>query len=598
MTRMQELDHLALRTLPADIDTEQALIGAVLIDNRAYGRVVRIVEQEHFFDELHRRVWGVVSKLCEAGRAATPLTLKTYLGDGDLGGMTVGEYLSALATAGVPLSQAADYARIVRDLAMRRRLISVTMELTATAYDLCPETTAEQVFAHVEAALEELRPALSAERSEFQSFGDVAETAIQSMQQDWQAGGQLRGLSTGYEGLDEKIGGLEAPDLIIIGGRPGIGKTALGLNIAVNVAKGLQRKRQNGQRTGVVGFFSLEMGKAQLFDRAVAAETGVAAHRVKKRKISTPEFESIILKARELRDIPLDIDETGGISITRLAAKARDLKKRRGLELLVIDYLQLVKGDERRKDGRTQEVTEVSNGLKELAKELRVPVIALAQVGRQVESAERRDRRPMLSDLRESGSIEQDADVVLFVYREDYYLEQRRPAEGTEEFAAWEREMARITGLAEVIVAKQRHGSRGPVDMGFDAELMLFLDKPPPREISPEETRQKVAKKPRLPAEATILYGLLRTLSMHKSVPVSPEQRRANREIPVNARLVPLDVATRAFGNDTMPGEADQNKINKKFHDAFKALRAAEIAFYTGTKEAGFHIFMPEMVND
>lgn len=598
MTRMQELDHLALRTLPADIDTEQALIGAVLIDNRAYGRVVRIVEQEHFFDELHRRVWGVVSKLCEAGRAATPLTLKTYLGDGDLGGMTVGEYLSALATAGVPLSQAADYARIVRDLAIRRRLISVTMELTATAYDLCPETTAEQVFAHVEAALEELRPALSAERSEFQSFGDVAETAIQSMQQDWQAGGQLRGLSTGYEGLDEKIGGLEAPDLIIIGGRPGIGKTALGLNIAVNVAKGLQRKRQNGQRTGVVGFFSLEMGKAQLFDRAVAAETGVAAHRVKKRKISTPEFESIILKARELRDIPFDIDETGGISITRLAAKARDLKKRRGLELLVIDYLQLVKGDERRKDGRTQEVTEVSNGLKELAKELRVPVIALAQVGRQVESAERRDRRPMLSDLRESGSIEQDADVVLFVYREDYYLEQRRPAEGTEEFAAWEREMARITGLAEVIVAKQRHGSRGPVDMGFDAELMLFLDKPPPREISPEETRQKVAKKPRLPAEATILYGLLRTLSMHKSVPVSPEQRRANREIPVNARLVPLDVATRAFGNDTMPGEADQNKINKKFHDAFKALRAAEIAFYTGTKEAGFHIFMPEMVND
>ncbi|MEN3238248.1 replicative DNA helicase [Methylobacterium ajmalii] len=598
MTRMQELDQLALRTLPFDIETEQALIGGVLLDNRAYARVAAIVEARHFFDDTHRRIWEVTSKLCESGRAATPLTLKAYLGDADLGGMTVGEYLSALVGAAVPLMQAADYARIVRDLAMRRRLISILTDIIGHAYDAKPEETAETLFAHAEASMEEVRPALSSERSEFQSFGDVAESAIQNMQQDWQAGGQLRGLSTGYEGLDEKIGGLEAPDLIIIGGRPGIGKTALGLNIAVNVAKGLQRKRQDGQRTGVVGFFSLEMGKAQLFDRAVAAETGVPAHRVKKRKISTPEFESIILKARELRDIPFDIDETGGISITRLAAKARDLKKRRGLELLVIDYLQLVKGDERRKDGRTQEVTEVSNGLKELAKELRVPIVALAQVGRQVEASDRRDARPKLSDLRESGSIEQDADVVLFVYREDHYLEQRRPAEGTDEFAAWEREMARITGLAEVIVAKQRHGSRGPVDMGFDAELMLFLDKPPPREISPEETRQKVAKKPRLPADATIVYGLLRTLSMHKSVPVSPEQRRANREIPVNARLVPLDVAVQAFGRDTMPGEADQNKIKKKFSDAFKALRAAEIAFYTGAEEVGYFIYLPEMVND
>lgn len=598
MTRMQELDQLALRTLPYDIETEQALIGGVLLDNRAYARVAAIVETRHFFDDTHRRIWDVAAKLCESGRAATPLTLKAYLGDADLGGMTVGEYLSALGGAAVPLMQAADYARIVRDLAMRRHLISVMTDIIGHAYDAKPEETAETIFAQVEASMEEVRPALGAEVSEFQSFGDVAVQALDRMSKDWQNNGRPRGLTTGYPKIDEKIGGLEAPDLIILGGRPGMGKTSLATNIAVSAAKALQKRRAAGERTGVVGFFSLEMSKSQLVDRALSTESGVPSWRIRKRDFSEAEFKRIFEKQRELQALPLDIDETGGLSIDRLKAKARALKKRRGLELLVVDYLQLVKGgSERRRDGnRTQEVSDVSAGLKELAKELHIPIIALSQVSRQVEI--RDDPRPQMSDLRESGSIEQDADMILFVFREFEYTKKRMPEEGTERFAEWERRMALQEHLAEVIVAKQRHGPTGTIHMGFDAETTTFLNEPPPREISPEETRQKVAKKPRLPADATIVYGLLRTLSMHKSVPVSAEQRRANREIPQNARLVPLDTAVQAFGRDTMPGEADQNKIKKKFSDAFKALRAAEIAFYTGTEEAGYFVFMPEMVND
>ncbi len=345
--------------------------------------------------------------------------------------------------------QAADYARIVRDLAMRRHLISILTDIIGHAYDAKPEETAETLFAHAEASMEEVRPALGAEASEFQSFGDVSVTSLDRMSSDWQNHGRPRGLTTGYPKIDEKIGGLEAPDLIILGGRPGMGKTSLATNIAVNAAKALQARRAAGERTGVVGFFSLEMSKSQLVDRALSTESGVPSWRIRKRDFSEAEFGRIFEKQREMQALPLDIDETGGLSIDRLKAKARALKKRRGLELLVVDYLQLVRGsNERRRDGnRTQEVSDVSAGLKELAKELQIPIVALSQVSRQVEA--RDDPRPQMSDLRESGSIEQDADMILFVFREVVYTKNRRPEEGTERFTEWERRMALQAPLAE-----------------------------------------------------------------------------------------------------------------------------------------------------
>ncbi|MBP1180006.1 replicative DNA helicase [Methylobacterium sp. PvR107] len=594
--RLSDIDD-STRRVPQNIDAEQALIGAVLINNDAFRKVSSLVEAEHFHEPSHRKIWEVVAAQIAKGQVANPITLKTYLGDENFGGQTVTSYLARLAAGATTVINAPDYARTVADTAMRRRLIAFGETIVSMAQDAPVEATTASLFSAIESEIEELKPRAASGQAEFRSFDDVANSAIERMCTDWQNEGQPRGLSTGLPALDEVMGGLEAPDLIIVGGRTAMGKTALALNIAGATAKELHLRRIKHQmQTGVVGFFSLEMGDTQLFDRMIAAETGIESWRIRRRKMTQTQLEKVVNTARDLRGLPLHIDETGSLTIAQLANKARSLKKRRGLELLVVDYLQLIKGRENRRDpNRAQEVTEISNGLKGLAKELHVPIIALAQVGRQVD--QRDDKRPMLSDLRESGSIEQDADHVLFTYREEYYEERNKPKEGTDAFAAWERRMKEIAGVAEVVVAKNRHGRTGIVTLGYRADVTQFLNEPEAREVQPEQVRERAAKKPTFPAQATVLYGLLKSLTLTKSHVASNEQRAADRRLCKGARLIPLDVARSAFAGEVMPGETEE-KVKSGFRAAFVSLVKGGVAFYHGVEETGFFVWLPEMVSE
>lgn len=596
MDRINGLDDQS-RRIPHNIDAEQALIGAVLINNDAFRKVSSLVEAEHFHEPAHRKIWEVVGAQIAKGQVATPITLKTYLGDANFGGRTVTQYLAGLAQMATTVINAPDYARTIRFTAHLRQLINFGETIITMAQDAAPDATMESLTSVIESELEDMRPRLAADRADFRSFDEVSTKAIDRMCADWQNEGQPRGLSTGLPALDEVMGGLEAPDLIIVGGRTAMGKTALALNIAAATAKELHARRAKHQmQTGVVGFFSLEMGDTQLFDRMISAETGIESWRIRRRKMTQTQLEKVVNTARDLRGLPLHIDETGSLTIAQLVAKARSLKKRRGLELLVIDYLQLIKGRENRRDpNRAQEVTEISNGLKGLAKELHVPIIALAQVGRQVD--QRDDKRPMLSDLRESGSIEQDADHVLFTYREEYYLERAKPKEGTDAFAAWERRMKEVAGIAEIVVAKNRHGRTGIVTTGYRADVTQFLNEPEPREIEPEQVRQRAAKKPTFPAEATVLYGLLKSLTLTKSHVASNEQRAADKRLCKGARLIPLDDARTAFANNVMPGEPEQ-AVKTRFRSAFVSLSKGGVAYYHGVEETGFFVWLPEMVSE
>lgn len=594
--RLSDIDDAA-RRVPQNIDAEQALIGAVLINNDAFRRVSSLVEAEHFHEPAHRKIWEVVAAQIGKGQVANPITLQTYLGNANFGGQTVTAYLAKLASGATTVINAPDYARTVADTAMRRRLITLGETIVSMAQDAPVEATTASLLAAIEGEIEDLKPRITMDLADFRSFDDVAHSAIERMCSDWQNEGQPRGLSTGLPALDEVMGGLEAPDLIIVGGRTAMGKTALALNVAAATAKELHLRRTKHQmQTGVVGFFSLEMGDTQLFDRMIAAETGIESWRIRRRKMTQTQLEKVVNTARDLRGLPLHIDETGSLTIAQVANKARSLKKRRGLELLVIDYLQLIKGRENRRDpNRAQEVTEISNGLKALAKELHVPIIALAQVGRQVDLRE--DRRPLLSDLRESGSIEQDADHVLFTYRDEYYEQSKKPKEGTDAFAAWERRMKEIEGVAEVIVAKNRHGRTGIVTLGYRADVTQFLNEPEPREIVPEEVRQRAAKKPTFTAEGTILYGLLKSLTLTRSTVASNEQRASDHRLCKGARLIPLEVARAAFRSEILPEEEPESDVVKRrFSAAFTSIRKAGIGQYHGNADTGIHLWLPELV--
>ncbi|MGE3247107.1 MAG: replicative DNA helicase [Beijerinckiaceae bacterium] len=466
----------SFRTAPHNIEAEQALLGAILVNNDAFDRVSDFLKPEHFFEELHRRVYEVTSQLIRAGKRASPVTLKTFLGDDDLGGITVPQYLGRLAGEATSIINAEDYGRTIYDLAMRRGLIIIGEDIVNTAYD-------SPVDASPSAQIEEAERRLYAIAEQgrydggFQRFSDALTTAIDMAAKAYERDGKLSGIATGMTDLDQKMGGLQPSDLIIVAGRPGMGKTALATNIAFNIAKAYDYKvKPDGSHEttngGVVGFFSLEMSAEQLATRIIAEQSGVASYKIRRGDIHDDEFHRISEAAREMQSIPFFIDQTGGISIAQLTARARRLKRQRGLDVLVVDYLQLLSGSKSRGDNRVQELTEITTGLKALAKELNAPIVALSQLSRQVES--RDDKRPQLSDLRESGSIEQDADVVMFVYREEYYLKNREPRPGTEEHITWMSEMERAFGRAEVIIGKQRHGPTGTVELSFEAEFTRF----------------------------------------------------------------------------------------------------------------------------
>ena len=466
----------AFRSAPHNIEVEQALLGAILVNNDAFDRVSDFLKPEHFSEELHRRIYDIASQLIRGGKLATPITLKTFLGEQDLGGVTIPQYLARLAANATTIINAQDYGRTVYDLAVRRDLIVVGEDIVNSAFDAPVDASPRE---QIEEAERKLYAIAETGRFEggFQRFSDALTLAVDMAARAWERDGKLSGVATGLSDLDRMMGGLQASDLVIVAGRPGMGKTALATNIAFNIAKAYEgrQKPDGGTETvngGIVGFFSLEMSSEQLATRIIAEQSAVASYKIRRGDITEPEFHRIAEAARDMQSIPFYIDQTGGLSIAQLIARARRLKRQRGLDVLVIDYLQLLSGSKSKGDNRVQELTEITTGLKALAKELVVPVIALSQLSRQVES--RDDKRPQLSDLRESGSIEQDADVVMFVYREEYYLKNKQPREGTEEFLTWQADMERVHGRAEVIIGKQRHGPTGTVELAFEAEMTRF----------------------------------------------------------------------------------------------------------------------------
>ena len=466
------------RVAPHNIDAEQALLGAILVNNDAYYRVSDFLLAEHFMEDAHQQIFTVAASLIKAGKLATPITMKTYLGDADFGGQTVMQYLARLAADATTVINAGEYGRTIYDLAIRRRLIAIGEDLVNGAYEAPVEESPRDQIEHTERRLYELAEAGRYDGG-FQKFSDALTAAVDMAAKAYQRDGKLSGIATGLSDLDAKMGGLQPSDLIILAGRPAMGKTSLVTNIAFNIAKAYRGEKQPDGTTktvngGIVGFFSLEMSAEQLATRIIAEQTGIPSNQIRRGGITEAEFERIKDHSIELQNLPFFVDETGGLSVAQLAARARRLKRQRGLDLLIIDYLQLLQGSTRRSaENRVQEITEITTKLKALAKELNVPIMALSQLSRQVES--RDDKRPQLSDLRESGSIEQDADVVLFVFRDEYYHQMRKPLEtNREKFAEWLAEGEKVHGRAEVIIGKQRHGPTGTVEMQFEGSITKF----------------------------------------------------------------------------------------------------------------------------
>jgi replicative DNA helicase len=469
----------AYRTAPHNIEAEQSVLGAILVNNDAFYRVSDFLEPKHFFEPIHQTIFETAGSLIRAGKVATPVTLKTFVpAETDIGGMTVGQYLARLAAEATTIINAHDYGRTIYELALRRDLIRIGEDMVNVAFDAPVDFAPRAQIEDAERRLYELAESGRYDGG-FQRFSQAMKTALDMAANAYSRDGRLSGIATGLRDLDAKMGGLQHSDLIVLAGRPGMGKTALATNIAYNIARvhrgELQpdgtHKTVNG---GIVGFFSCEMSAEQLATRILAEQTGIASSAIRRGGITESEFEKIRDHTIELEHLPLYVDETGGLSISQLTARARRLKRQKGLDVIVIDYIQLLQGSGKRSDNRVQEVTEITTSLKALAKELSCPVIALSQLSRQVES--RDDKHPQLSDLRESGSIEQDADVVLFVYREEYYLQNKEPRAGTPEHEKWQLDMSLVHGKAEVIIAKQRHGPTGSVDLQFEGQFTRFSD--------------------------------------------------------------------------------------------------------------------------
>ena len=470
----------AYRSAPHNIEAEQSLLGAILVNNDAFYRVSDFLEPRHFFEPIHQTIYETSGSLIRMGKVATPVTLKTFVpAETDIGGMTVGQYLARLAAEATTIINAQDYGRTVYELALRRDLIRIGEDMVNVAFDAPVDFAPRAQIEDAERRLYELAESGRYDGG-FQGFAQAMKVALDMAANAYQRDGKLSGTATGLRDLDTKMGGLQRSDLIIVAGRPGMGKTALATNIAYNVAKAHRAEVQadgtmksiNG---GIVGFFSCEMSAEQLATRILAEQTGVSSSLIRRGGISQSEFDKIRDYTIELQHLPLFVDETGGLSISQLTARARRLKRQKGLDVIVVDYIQLLQGSGKRgNDNRVQEVTEITTSLKALAKELNIPVIALSQLSRQVES--RDDKHPQLSDLRESGSIEQDADVVLFVYREEYYLQNKEPKLGTPEHEKWQAEMDFALGKAEVIIAKQRHGPTGTVRLQFEGQFTRFSD--------------------------------------------------------------------------------------------------------------------------
>ena len=462
-------------TTPHNIEAEQQLLGAILTNNDVYDRVASVINESHFYDPVHARIYEVAAARISKNALASPVTLKAFMEDDpglqELGGPA---YLVRLAGAAISSFAAKDYAQMIYDLAIRRKLMELGRDMSSKAANVDVASEPKEQIVEAEQALYKLGEEGQTNNG-FQSFLKAVTDAVNVANAAYQRDGLLAGVPTKLDDLDRMLGGLHKSDLLILAGRPSMGKTSLASNIAVNVAKAYRKgTKPDGSEGavdgGVVGFFSLEMSAEQLAGRILAEASEISSHKIRQGDMTESEFRRFVEAAKTLEACPLFIDDTAAIPIAQLAARARRLKRTHGLDLLIVDYLQLVRGTS---DNRVQEIGEISMGLKAIAKELEIPVIALSQLSRQVES--RDDKRPQLSDLRESGSIEQDADVVMFVYRGEYYKEREKPDDDNlEAIQKWKDDMERLYGKAEVIIGKQRHGPIGTVELSFEAQFTRF----------------------------------------------------------------------------------------------------------------------------
>ena len=463
--------------VPHSIEAEQQLLGAILTNNDLFDRVAQILRAEHFYDPVHARIFETAAARIAKNNLASPVTLKAFLEDdaglAELGGPA---YLMRLAGAAISSFAVRDYAEMIYDLAIRRELIDVGNEIAAKAARVEVQSEPKEQIVEAEQKLYALAEQGQTEQG-FQSFLTAVTDAVKVANAAYQREGGLAGVSTGLIDMDKKLGGLHRSDLLILAGRPSMGKTSLATNVAFNIAraykKGITSSGEEGAVDGgVVGFSSLEMSAEQLASRILSEVAEIPSNQIRRGDFTEGEFRRIVDAAKELEAAPLFIDDTPALPISQLAARARRLKRTHGLDALFVDYLQLVRGTGR-SENRVNEISEITMGLKAIAKELDIPVVALSQLSRQVENRE--DKRPQLSDLRESGSIEQDADVVMFVFREEYYKEREKPGDHElDKMAIWQEEMERLHGKAEVVIGKQRHGPIGTVELSFEGQFTRF----------------------------------------------------------------------------------------------------------------------------
>ncbi len=465
------LAHVATNIeYPSNIEAEQAILGTLLLNNDLFDKIREIINEDHFFDPVHSKIFSIISSRIQKNTLASPVSLKQFFENDrsldDLGGAS---YLVKLASSSISFSGAKDYAKIIFDMAIRRQLILLGDEMIGKASKIDPEFDGNQQIADAEKSLYDLAEVGKNNGRTFSSFVSAAAKAVETANYAYKKGGGLSGLPTQFIDLDKKLGGLHPSDLIILAGRPSMGKTSLATNIAFNAAK---QSVRDATTKNIVGFFSLEMSSEQLATRILSEQCEIASEQIRRGDLKEDEFKRFVEAAHDLESMPLYIDDTPALSISELASRARRLKRTDGLDLLIIDYLQLVRGSSF-KDNRVNEVSEITQGLKAIAKDLNIPVLALSQLSRQVET--RDDKKPQLADLRESGSIEQDADVVMFIFREEYYKEREKPGDhDLEAVTQWQSEMSEIHGKAEVIIGKQRHGPIGTVELSFEGKYTRF----------------------------------------------------------------------------------------------------------------------------
>ena len=456
------------KELPNNIEAEQAVIGSILVSNDIFDEISTIISSINFHDPMHQKIFEAIESLVYKGMLANPITLKNYFED-EKDDLNVPEYLVKITKFSTSVRQAVEYSKIIYDMFVRRELIKISEQTIDSAKLNELDTNGQTIIENSERLLFDL-----AEKGSFNSslvkFDEAMKQTIEMASAAYKNEEGIVGVPTGLRDLDDKLGGLHQSDLVIIAGRPSMGKTSLATNIAFNAAHKLQ---ESGKKSSIA-FFSLEMSSEQLSTRIISEQARISSNDIRRGRISDEQFDKFLETSKNIADLPLFIDETPAISIAAMSNRARRIKRQHGLDMVVVDYIQLMRGTTFNKDGRVQEISQITQGLKAIAKELGVPVLALSQLSRQVE--QRDDHKPQLSDLRESGSIEQDADVVMFVYREGYYLSRKEPREATVEHAEWQAKMNEVAHLAQIIIGKQRHGPIGNVTLEFEERFTKFKD--------------------------------------------------------------------------------------------------------------------------